>query len=151
MNIVLALLCVVVSPFALLVWAAFALFRPPSLLCMKALSSGGAAKAAGGRSSVNTDVVASLTGKLVPPPEMYRGPNERPLHQRRNDMNEQTINRPDYHAYNVYTAGQRRRWVRIGAAWNHADGDGLTLRITAFPIDGTVVLRAAQEQPEDAH
>ena len=59
----------------------------------------------------------------------------------------QDTNPPKYHAYHVIEAsrrGQKDRWNRIGAAFAHVDGDGITLMLDSLPIafDGRVVLRA---------
>ncbi len=48
---------------------------------------------------------------------------------------------PDYAAYNVVKLGERTIWNRIGSAWNHGDGEGFTLRLSAAPVDGQVVIR----------
>ena len=65
-------------------------------------------------------------------------------------MTDQTKNLPDFHAFNVIEAGEHRRWIRVGAAWNHADGEGLTVRLTAIPVDGTIVIRNVGDLSEGA-
>ena len=35
-------------------------------------------------------------------------------------------------------------WTRIGAAWDHKDGKGLTLQLDLVPMSGRIVLRAPQ-------
>ena len=38
-------------------------------------------------------------------------------------------------------------WTRIGAAWDHEDGKGLTLELTLIPVDGgRIVLREPEEK-----
>jgi hypothetical protein len=32
-------------------------------------------------------------------------------------------------------------WTKIGAAWSHRDGLGVTLKLTALPLDGRVYMR----------
>lgn len=32
-------------------------------------------------------------------------------------------------------------WTRIGAAWQHEDGEGFNVQIDVLPIDGRIVLR----------
>ncbi len=32
-------------------------------------------------------------------------------------------------------------WTRIGAAWQHRDGEGFDIRLEAFPVSGRVTLR----------
>lgn len=62
---------------------------------------------------------------------------------------------PTYHAYHVTEAtkrGQKDRWNRIGAFFQHADGQGGTLILDSLPIafDGRVVLRAPKDNTGDA-
>ncbi|MCI0536989.1 MAG: hypothetical protein L0Z50_17375 [Verrucomicrobiales bacterium] len=40
-------------------------------------------------------------------------------------------------------------WTRIGAAWDHEDGKGLTLQLDLVPVTGgRIVLRAPSEPDE---
>jgi len=58
---------------------------------------------------------------------------------------------PTHYAYSVREArkeGEKGFWTRIGAYWAHEDGEGGTLKLDAFPLDGKVVIRAPK--PEDA-
>lgn len=51
-------------------------------------------------------------------------------------------------AYHVAERGKKKFWTRIGAAWDHEDGKGLTLQLELLPASGgRVVLRepAAEE------
>lgn len=55
---------------------------------------------------------------------------------------------PTFIAWHVTerTEGQDKSfWTRIGAAWEHEDGDGLSLRLDLFPLSGRVVLRRPKE------
>jgi hypothetical protein len=36
--------------------------------------------------------------------------------------------------------GQKAIWTRIGAAWPHGTGPGLTIQLDALPLDGRIVL-----------
>jgi hypothetical protein len=36
--------------------------------------------------------------------------------------------------------GHKDFWVRIGAAWPHEGGSGLSIQLDALPIDGRIVL-----------
>lgn len=50
-------------------------------------------------------------------------------------------------AYHVAERGEKAFWTRIGAAWDHEDGKGLTLQLDLVPVNGgRIVLR---EQAED--
>jgi len=63
-------------------------------------------------------------------------------------------NKPSYLAYAVKDRGRKQKsiWTRIGAAWPHEKGDGLTLQLDANPIDGRVLLMKpkADDKGEDA-
>lgn len=50
-------------------------------------------------------------------------------------------------AYHVAARGEDKSfWTRIGAAWDHDDGKGLTLQLDLVPVDGgRIVLRQPQE------
>jgi hypothetical protein len=36
--------------------------------------------------------------------------------------------------------GQNAIWTRIGAAWPHGSGNGLSIQLDALPLDGRIVL-----------
>jgi len=67
----------------------------------------------------------------------------------------QTTTQPDREAtppaliaWHVKERGERKFWSRIGAAWQHEDGEGLTLQLDLMPIGtGRIVLRAPK--PDD--
>lgn len=45
-------------------------------------------------------------------------------------------------AYHVSERGEKSFWTRIGAAWDHEDGKGLTVQLDLVPVDGgRIVLR----------
>ena len=58
-------------------------------------------------------------------------------------------NQPTYYAYNVTKAEnmETAKWLRIGAAWSHKNGEGLSLQLDCMPLDGRIVLRTPKEQP----
>jgi len=52
---------------------------------------------------------------------------------------------PTHIAYTVEEReGKKPFWQRIGGAWAHGDGRGLTLQLAAMPLDGRITLRAAE-------
>lgn len=54
---------------------------------------------------------------------------------------------PKLIAYHVAARGEKSFWTRIGAAWDHEDGKGLTIQLDLVPVNGgRIVLR---EQAED--
>jgi len=49
--------------------------------------------------------------------------------------------KPTLIAYSVRKReGQNNFWTRIGAAWPHDKGNGMTIQLDALPIDGRIVL-----------
>ena len=57
---------------------------------------------------------------------------------------------PQLIAYHVAARGEDKSfWTRIGAAWDHDDGKGLTLQLDLVPVDGgRIVLRVHSEAAE---
>jgi len=58
-------------------------------------------------------------------------------------------NRPTLIAYAVKDRGKRQKaiWTRIGAAWPHNEGNGLSIELEALPVDGRLVL--IEPKPEN--
>ena len=57
---------------------------------------------------------------------------------------------PAYIAWHVSGRDEKSYWTRIGAAWDHKDGEGLTLQLETVPMNGRIVLRLPQEaKPEE--
>lgn len=48
---------------------------------------------------------------------------------------------PTLIAWHVSERGERNYWHRVGAAWNHKDGQGLTITLDTIPVNGRIVLR----------
>lgn len=62
--------------------------------------------------------------------------------------NRKENNKPAFYAYHV-PEREGAFWSRIGAAWDHEDGEGLTLQLDLMPIGtGRIVLRAYE--PDEA-
>lgn len=54
---------------------------------------------------------------------------------------------PDLIAWYVDERGEKAFWTRIGAAWDHKDGEGLTLQLDLIPTNGgRIVLRTPAEE-----
>jgi len=54
-------------------------------------------------------------------------------------------------AWHVAERGEKKFWTRLGAAWNHEDGEGLTLQLDLMPVaGGRIVLRAPKHGEEGA-
>ena len=56
---------------------------------------------------------------------------------------------PDFIAWQVERRDEKSYWTRIGAAWDHKDGNGTTLQLDALPVDGRIVLRRPLEPKAD--
>jgi len=50
--------------------------------------------------------------------------------------------KPTLYAYAVKDRGRNQTaiWTKIGAAWPHGSGIGLTIELDALPVDGRIVL-----------
>lgn len=57
-------------------------------------------------------------------------------------MTTSTSTSPAFIAYAVKGDGDKAIWNRIGAAWHHRDGQGLSITLSATPVGGSVVLGA---------
>jgi len=56
---------------------------------------------------------------------------------------------PAYIAFHVSGNGNKGFWTRIGAAWHHEDGVGLTLQLDLVPVkEGRIVLRTPKDKTE---
>ncbi len=54
-------------------------------------------------------------------------------------------------AWHVAERGEKKFWTRLGAAWNHKDGDGMTLELDLLPVaGGRIILRAPKHGEEGA-
>ena len=57
-------------------------------------------------------------------------------------MPERQQQSPSHRAYTVSKReGESDLWLEIGLAFTHLDGNGLDVRLKAFPLDGEIVLR----------
>ncbi len=48
---------------------------------------------------------------------------------------------PDFYAWHVTNKGDDSFWTKVGAAWPHRDGKGLSLQLDVMPMNGRIVLR----------
>ena len=60
---------------------------------------------------------------------------------------------PSHISYSVTEKGEGKDkssyWTRIGAAWDHEDGNGFTLQLDLVPVNGgRIVLRTPSENNE---
>lgn len=61
----------------------------------------------------------------------------------RNTNTTKTSKKPTHALFHV-TDGKddKAHWVRIGAAWPHKDGKGMSLQLDLLPRDGRIILRS---------
>lgn len=68
-------------------------------------------------------------------------PNQKPARESRT---------PEFIAWHVDEKGEKSFWTRIGAAWDHKDGEGYTLQLDLVPVNsGRVILRVPAEDNTD--
>lgn len=66
-------------------------------------------------------------------------------------MTTQTSNkRPSHEVFVVEGEGDKAKWIRVGAAWRHDDGEGFSINLSALPINGRLVVRQPKPQQEKA-
>ncbi len=67
----------------------------------------------------------------------------------RNTKNTSSQNNfPSYKAFHV-SEGDNGFWTKIGAAWDHEDGNGFTLNLDLVPVgNGRIVLRKNDPKQE---
>lgn len=56
-------------------------------------------------------------------------------------MTDKPKNQPSYALYSVRGDGDEASWSRIGAAWDHKDGDGFSIKLEMVPLNGRIVMR----------
>lgn len=61
----------------------------------------------------------------------------------------QTAKAPDYLAWHVTQRNDKSYWTKVGAAWSHKDGKGISVQLDSHPIDGRIVLREPLEDQDD--
>ena len=57
--------------------------------------------------------------------------------------------RPTHNIFQVLGDGDKATWLRVGAAWLHADTRGARLAFNSFPLTGRIVMRERTERDED--
>lgn len=62
-------------------------------------------------------------------------------------MSQKNGNPPTHRLYIVKGEGENARWLEAGAAWANRDGQGFTLSIDVLPLNGRLVMRAADTKP----
>lgn len=61
-----------------------------------------------------------------------------------------TKQKPSLIAYAVNGDGKQAFWTRIGSAWPHKSGEGFSIELSAFPVNGRIVLMPPKAETEDA-
>ncbi len=56
--------------------------------------------------------------------------------------------KPTHRLYIVTGDGENAKWLPVGAAWPHEDGNGFGLSVEALPLQGRIVLRRIAERAD---
>ena len=64
-------------------------------------------------------------------------------------MKQTKTSKPDYAVYVVEGEGDNAYWTKIGSAWNHKDGDGINVILTALPLNGRLTIRKPKAERDD--
>ncbi|MFQ3244103.1 MAG: hypothetical protein ACI9SP_000728 [Arenicella sp.] len=75
-------------------------------------------------------------------------PNEQTVQQDQQPQKQQSKGRnPDHIAYNVKETREGKPiFNRIGAAWQHKDGQGFDIQLDSTPVNGRVTMRELHDQ-----
>ncbi|PHR00121.1 MAG: hypothetical protein COB29_16195 [Sulfitobacter sp.] len=58
--------------------------------------------------------------------------------------------KPDFIAYSVTDNSEDESYRdRIGAAWFHADSDGINIKLSAIPLSGNITLRKPKQNEKE--
>lgn len=69
-----------------------------------------------------------------------------------NNRKQRESNPPKLIAYHVEDRGRGRKfWTRLGAVWEHKNGEGLTVFLNVLPVDfdGRIVLLPPRDDADD--
>jgi hypothetical protein len=58
-----------------------------------------------------------------------------------------TSKKPTHIAFHVKNLNDDKSfWTRVGAAWEHKDGKGLSVQLDCIPVDGRLELRIPEDK-----
>lgn len=57
---------------------------------------------------------------------------------------------PSHRLYCVTGNDKASHWTEVGAAWPNKDSQGFSLRFTAIPLSGRLVMRIITERPDQS-
>lgn len=63
-----------------------------------------------------------------------------------------TNQKPSHDVFHVVGEGDAARWTRLGAAWQHKDGEGFNIQLNFMPIgaEGRFVVRKVKPRDQPA-
>ncbi|MDH4980957.1 hypothetical protein [Hyphomicrobium sp. D-2] len=65
--------------------------------------------------------------------------------------NDHDSKRPSHIAYQVREGDDNKSYFnRIGAVWQHKDGEGFNIQLDSVPVDGKVTVRSVQDRIQEA-
>lgn len=62
--------------------------------------------------------------------------------------NNRSNKRPSHAVFVVEGEGESAFWTKIGSCWQHEDGEGFNIALTAVPLTGRLVIRKRQPKAE---
>lgn len=63
--------------------------------------------------------------------------------------NTEKTNRPTHSVYVVKEVNGKKHWNRVGAAWQHSDGEGFTQIISMLDMDVTLTTRLNKDKDKN--
>ncbi len=69
------------------------------------------------------------------------------MSEKQENTQNESGNKPNYIAYNVQETKQGKPvFNRVGAAWQHKDGQGYDIQLDSMPVNGRVTLRELRDK-----
>ena len=66
--------------------------------------------------------------------------------------NDSVGRKPDFIAYSVRDSKDGKgHWNKVGAAWEHRDGQGMDIQLDSIPLDGRLTIRELREERMNAY
>jgi hypothetical protein len=62
--------------------------------------------------------------------------------------NQSKPNRPTHNVFVVEGEGDKAYWTKVGVAWQHSDGEGMNITLSAIPLTGRIVVRSPKSEEE---
>lgn len=73
---------------------------------------------------------------------------ERAMKDKSHNQQSKNSNKQTHTVYVVKEQGDKTRWVRVGAAWEHSDHEGMNQIISLLDMDVTLTVRRNKEKEQ---